>query len=183
MCRLSYARTVGRSPHWDLMFALRPAAATLPANAGVTPATGPQLAADTRCDDTPPCERPPLSPCCLLCAYLLVYIDACFLCWSYIHLHKKNGIDNTFPYSRTPVFWRARERRINIDIRVQTECAAQCTRAGLPHIVNRFTSLPVVTRCYPSRADVRGHCAPVHDGAAARFSATPGVSPTCRKWC
>ena len=74
MCRLSYARTVGRSPHWDLMFALRPAAATLPANAGVTPAAGPQLAADARCDDTPPCERPPPSPCCLLCAYLLVYI-------------------------------------------------------------------------------------------------------------
>ena len=22
----------------------------------------------------------------------------------------------------------------------------------------------------------------LHDGAAARFSATPGVSPTCRKW-
>ena len=40
------------------MFALRPAAATLPANAGVTPAAGPQLAADARCDDTPPCELP-----------------------------------------------------------------------------------------------------------------------------
>ena len=24
---------------------------------------------------------------------------------------------------------------------------------------------------------------PMHDGAAARFSATPGVSTTCRKWC
>ena len=24
---------------------------------------------------------------------------------------------------------------------------------------------------------------PLHDGAAAPFSATPGVSPTCRKWC
>ena len=28
-----------------------------------------------------------------------------------------------------------------------------------------------------------GALPPLHDGAAARFSATPGVSPTCRKWC
>ena len=81
------------------MFALRPAAATLPANAGVTPAAGPQLAADARCDDTPPCERPPPSPCCLLCAYLLVYIHMMrVFCVGVISTSTKNGIDNTFPY-------------------------------------------------------------------------------------
>ena len=49
----------------------------------------------------------------------------------------------------------------------------------LPHSL-LYTKLKLCSRyCSP----VDPGQATMHDGAAARFSATPEVSPTCRKWC
>ena len=57
------------------------------------------------------------------------------------------------------------------------------TEVGSRHRPTHTLPTEATYRTEPSPGDCGTDHSPVHDGTAARFSATPGVSPTCRKWC